>query len=353
MERPDTEPQPEDPILVALKTLADGGRLGDDLTERAFARLMAGEATEAQAAALLMGLRVQSEGGDELAGAARALRAVMVRVTPPPGPDPVDTCGTGGGTVSTFNVSTAAAFVAVGAGARVAKHGNRSYTSRCGSADLLEALGVEITVDPARVAELLADTGLAFLFAPAFHPAMRFVAPVRRDLKIPTLMNLVGPLANPASVRRQVIGVSDHARAPIVADALQRLGVDHALVVHGMVGMDEVSPTGPTDVWEVRGGELSKWTLDPAAYGFSGIDVSALQGGEPPENAERVSRLFEQPGNDPAGRAAVSLNAGAALYVAGLADSVKTGVERAENSLAEGRAAEVLAAVKATASPRP
>src|SRR6266850_292480 len=199
---------------------------------------MRGEATPAQIAALLMGLRVKGETPDEVAGAARALREAMVRVDAA-GPHLVDTCGTGGGAVGTFNISTAAAFVAAGAGATVAKHGNRSFTSTCGSADVLEALGVGIGLDAPGAARVLREAGIAFLFAPTFHPAMRHVGPVRRELGITSVMNLLGPLANPAGARRQVVGVADRERAPLMADALARLGAVHAMVVHGRVGMDE------------------------------------------------------------------------------------------------------------------
>ena len=220
---------------------------------------MQGGATPAQVSALLMGLRVKGETAAEIAGAARALRGAMVRVEVDL-PHLVDTAGTGGGTVTTFNISTGAALVAAGAGATVAKHGNRSYTSRCGSADVFEALGVSIALDAAAAARVLREAGVAFLFAPNFHPAMRHVAPVRKELGVTTLMNLLGPLANPAAARRQVIGVADRERGPLMAQALAALGTDHALVVHGRVGMDEISPVGETDVWEVRESQVKSWT---------------------------------------------------------------------------------------------
>jgi anthranilate phosphoribosyltransferase len=329
------------PLSQALRTLAKGRRLGEDLVAEAFGQLMRGETPPTQAAALLMGLRVQGETGAELAGAARALRAAMNRVDLSPGTEAIDTAGTGGGSVGTFNLSTAAAIVAAGAGAPVAKHGNRSYTSRCGSADLLEALGVDLTQSAERAASILTRAGMVFLFAPAFHPAMRHLAPVRRALGVPTVMNLVGPLANPAGVRRQVLGVAEGERLAPVADALRRLGVDHALVVHGTVGLDEIAPFGPTLVCEVRAGETRSWTLDPAALGLEHPDLAALGGGEPAANAERVERLFEAPARDPAGRAAVILNAGAALYVAG-ASSLSEGLDRAATALHEGAAAAAL-----------
>src|SRR5881409_2982064 len=244
---------PTSPLAHAIAALANRQSLSERHTTDVFAAVMRGEATPAQIGALLMGLRVKGETPEEVAGAARALRDSMVRVVAD-GPHLVDTCGTGGGTVSTFNISTAAAFVAAGAGASVAKHGNRSFTSKCGSADVLEALGVPITLDAAAAARVLREACLTFLFAPTFHPAMKHAGPVRRELAVPSVLNLLGPLANPAGVRRQVVGVADADRAPLVAGALARLGAEHALVVHGRIGMDEIAPQGITDVWEVRSG---------------------------------------------------------------------------------------------------
>jgi anthranilate phosphoribosyltransferase len=253
-------------------------------------------------------------------------------------PEPlVDTCGTGGGRVGTLNLSTAAAFVVAGAGVPVAKHGNRSYTSRSGSADVLEALGIDIGLPPESAAGVLRAAGLVFLFAPTYHPAMRHVGPVRRELGVPTIMNLLGPLVNPAGVARQVIGVSDAARGPLVAEALRFLGARHALVLHADVGMDEVSPSGETTVWEVRDGAVSRWRLDPAQHGLHCEDLDGLAGGEPEDNARRIEALLVGDGG-PAVRCAVLLNAAAALYVSGLAAGFAEAVERAEAALREGAA---------------
>src|SRR5437899_11756267 len=227
------------PLLEAIAALAHRRSLTESQTTAVFTTVMRGEATPAEIAALLMGLRVKGERADEVAGAARALRQAMIPVEVD-GASLVDTCGTGGGAVSTFNISTAAAFVAAGAGAVVAKHGNRSFTSKCGSADVLEALGVSISMDAAEAARVLREACVTFLFAPNFHPAIKHAAPVRRELAISTVLNLVGPLANPARVRRQVIGVADRDRAPLMAAALARLGTAHALVVHARVGIDEL-----------------------------------------------------------------------------------------------------------------
>src|SRR5437867_11652349 len=256
------------PLLEAIAALANRRSLTESQTTAVFATVMQGAATPAQIAALLIGLRAKGETVDEVAGAVRALRQAMVPVQAA-GDHLVDTCGTGGGTVSTFNISTAAAFVAAGAGASVAKHGNRSFTSQCGSADVIEALGVRIALDATQAAHALQEACITFLFAPHFHPAMKHAAPVRRELGVPSVMNLLGPLANPAGVRRQVVGVADRERAPLMAEALARLGTEHALVVHGEVGMDEISPTGATDGGEVRGGGGggTAGRLEPGRYG--------------------------------------------------------------------------------------
>ena len=338
------------PLRRALITLANRQSLTDEQTAEVFGIVMSGEATPAQIGALLMGLRAKGETADELAGAARALRAAMIQVSATH-PHLVDTCGTGGGTVPTFNISTVAAFVAAGAGAVVPKHGNRSYTSRCGSADVLEALGVRIVLDAANAGRVLKEARVVFLFAPSFHPAMKHVGPVRRELGTPTLMNLVGPLANPAGVNRQVIGVAEADRAAIVADALMRLGAEHALVVNGRVGMDEISPHGITDVWEVKDGSVRKWEIDPERFRLGIKDVGELQGGEPAANAERLERILGNGSADPAGLSAVLLNAGAAIYVAGIASSLAEGIGRAREVVASGAARAALDRLrKATAS---
>lgn len=330
------------PVGRAIAALASGRRPGENLTAEAFGQLMRGEATAAQAAALLMGLRVQGESADEVTGAARALRAAMIRVRPSRREQLIDTCGTGGGAVSTFNVSTAAALVVVAAGGRVAKHGNRSYTSRCGSADVIEALGIPASLEAEPAAHMLDAAGMAFLFAPLYHPTMRFVAPVRRELAVATIMNVIGPLANPAEVSRQIVGVADRDRAPMLAEALRRLGAEHALVVHAAVGMDEISPVGPTEIWEVCDGAVRTWTVHPAQYGVAPGDLASLAGSDPAENAERIRRLFEQPGRDVMARDTVLLNAGAAVYVAGLARDMSQGMELAAAALDDLAAAQVL-----------
>lgn len=303
-------------LRQAIRQLAMGGSLSESQAREAFGIVMRGEATPAQIAALLVALRVKGETADEVAGAADALRGAMVRL-PAERPDLlVDTCGTGGGSVGTFNISTAAALLAAGLGVRIAKHGNRSFTSQCGSADVLEALGVPIEVSVGVMERALRDAGIVFMYAPLMHPAMRHVGPVRSELAIPTVMNIVGPLANPASAGRQVVGVADEARVPLIAGALCALGAVHALVVHGAPGMDEVSPLGPTKVVEICDGTTREWSIDPQAFGFAAGRAEELAGGPPAQNAAAVLATLR---NDapPTAIAAVVLNAAAALYVSG------------------------------------
>ncbi|HVZ47737.1 MAG TPA: anthranilate phosphoribosyltransferase [Gemmatimonadaceae bacterium] len=325
----------------AVKRLARRESLTTEETAGAFREVMAGDATPALVAALLVGLRVKGETAAELAGAAQALRDAMTAIDATDPEGLVDTCGTGGGTVTTFNISTAAALVAAGAGARVAKHGNRSFRTRSGSADVLEALGVAIDIPAARMLDVLHEAGIVFMFAPTMHPAMRHVGPVRGELGIETLMNMIGPLANPARAGRQVVGVSDPARADLMAGALATLGSVHALVVHGAPGMDEVSPLGPTAVVEVQGGTVRRWEIDPAALGFTPFAESELAGAGPQENAAVIEAVLRGAGA-PAAEAAVVLNASAALYTAGRVDSIAGGVAVAIESIRSGAAMHAL-----------
>ncbi|MDF1501529.1 anthranilate phosphoribosyltransferase [Roseisolibacter sp. H3M3-2] len=325
-----------DALRVALRALAGGEAVAPDAVTAAFDVVMRGEATPAQIAALLMGLRVQGETADVVAAVARSLRGAMLPLATERPDELVDTCGTGGGAVTTFNISTAAALLAAGAGARVAKHGNRSFTSRSGSADVLEALGVPIDRPVERMRRSLDETGLVFMFAPLMHPAMRHVGPVRRELGVPTVMNVVGPLANPASAGRQVVGVAEAHRLPLIAGALAALGSVRALVVHGEPGMDEVSPLGPTRALEIRDGRLAgEWTLDPAAVGLAAVSPDDLSGGSPEENAAIIEAVLGG-GGPPGARAAVLLNAAAALYVGELEGDYPSALRRATAALDDG-----------------
>jgi anthranilate phosphoribosyltransferase len=331
------------PDLGALIARAVGeGRLDGTDAEAAFGIVMQGRATPVQIAALLIALKARRESPEEVAGGVRALRSAMIPVAADDPDQLVDTCGTGGGLLTTFNISTAAAFVAAGAGVRIAKHGNRSFSSRCGSADILEALDVPIELSPDGMAEVLARAGLVFMFAPLLHPAMRHVAPVRRELRMPTIMNLLGPLTNPAGARRQVVGVADPALLDLIAAALDELGHLHALVVHGEPGMDELSPIGTTRVLDVREGRITADTIDLRELlpGRS-LDPAHLAGGDPADNARIVLGVLRGEGPDVA-RAAVAVNAAAAIYVAGLADSLADGLAAAERSIDDGRALDAL-----------
>lgn len=335
-------------LQLAIRTLAAGESLGREDARAAFELVMSGEASPVQVSALLMGLRAKGETASEVAGVVEAMRGAMVRLEAASPEELVDTCGTGGGSVQTFNISTAAALLAAGAGLRVAKHGNRSFTSQCGSADVLEALGVKIDVPVETMARALAQAGIVFMFAPLMHPAMRHVGPVRRELAIPTVMNIVGPLANPALAARQVVGVADERRVPLLAGALKELGTLHALVVHG-TGMDEISPLATTQVVEIRDGKVKEWSVDPARFGYTGLDAKDLAGGPPQANADTVLAVLGGRSNK-AARGAVVLNAGAALYVGGRAKNLEQGVELAEDALSSGAGLSALERLRAVYS---
>jgi len=321
-----------DPIDRALA----GHALAADEAEAAFDRFMDGTASHERMAALLMELRTRGERPSEVAGGVRALAKAMVPLELS-GDRIIDTCGTGGGSLTTFNISTAAAIVAVAAGARIAKHGNRSFTSLCGSADVLEALGIPIGLDVAEERRFFEAHGFVFMFAPAHHPAMRHVAAVRRELGVTTIMNLLGPLANPARVRRQVVGVAHPESLRLVAESLRELGHERALVVHGEPGLDELSPVGPTRTLVLSDGEIEERTIHPSDFGWPEMSATDLAGGEPAANAAKVERVIR--GDEGGGaRAAVLLNAGAALWVAGVAGDMAEGVHLARDAIDHGRA---------------
>ncbi|HEX8945356.1 MAG TPA: anthranilate phosphoribosyltransferase [Gemmatimonadaceae bacterium] len=321
-------------LLNTVRRLTSGNAPDPDELTEAFQVVLAGDATPAQIAALLIGLRVRGETSLELAAVVRSLRRAMI-VLPAERPEElVDTCGTGGGTINTFNISTAAALLVAGAGLRVAKHGNRSFTTQCGSADVLEALGVSIDAPVHVMASALRDAGIVFMFAPLMHPAMRHVAPVRGELGVQTVMNMVGPLANPAHAGRQVVGVSDERRLALIAGALRALDTVHALVVHG-AGMDEISPFATSQVIEIRDGAMTEWTIDPRRYGFGRGSVEDLAGGPPASNAAAVMRVLRGEAND-ASTAAVVLNAAAAFYVGGAIADFDDGVEAARQAVSSG-----------------
>ena len=323
-----------DPKEVLWRLVA-GESLSRAETEELFGALMDGLVSEPIKAALLVALRMKGEAVAEISGAAAAMRSRVIPI-PHTAPTLVDTCGTGGDGRGTFNISTAAALVASAAGASVAKHGNRSVSSKSGSADVLAALGVKIEIDPATAGQALDTVGITFLFAPLLHPAMREVMPVRRELGMRTIFNVLGPLTNPAGARRQVMGVYSQTLVEPIGQVLRDLGAEHALVVHGD-GLDEITTTGSTTVSEVRDGEVRTYTLEPERFGLRRVRVEDLAGGKPEDNAALMHRVF---GGETGPLADVTaLNAGAAVYVAGLAPSLEEGVEAARGVLASGAAA--------------
>jgi anthranilate phosphoribosyltransferase len=317
--------------------------LGRDEVAALVGRIMDGEVPEPVIGALLAALAAKGETPEEIAGAAEAMRARARRV-PHARAEVLDTCGTGGDGRGSFNVSTAAAFVAAAAGAPVAKHGNRAISSRSGSADVLAALGVAIEVEPEAAGRQLDALGIAFLFAPLHHPATRAVAPVRRALGVRTVFNLLGPLTNPAGARRQLVGVYAADRVEPMARVLARLGTTHALVVHGRDGLDEISTTAPTLAAEVREADVRTFEIRPEELGVAPASLEQIAGGAPEENARRLEAVLA--GETGPLAEIVAANAGAALYVAGLAADLRTGVRRAREILAAGRGREKLEQLK-------
>ncbi len=324
--------------MEELRKVLEGKALSEDEAYRLMQAVMAGALTPAQTAGMLVGLKVRGEREEEIAGFARAMREAATPV-PLDGLEVLDVVGTGGDGKGTFNLSTAAAFVAAAAGIPVAKHGNRAASSKSGSADVLEALGARIELGPEAVAKLVREAGIGFLFARSFHPAMRHVAPVRSELKVRTVFNLLGPLTNPARPAYFLLGVFDPALLEPMAKALSSLGVKRALVVHGE-GADELV-LGENEVVELAGGELRRYRLHARELGLKPAPIEALKGGTPKENAELVQRILAGEEQGPKADA-VALNAGAAIYAAGRAESLAEGVERARALLREGAPARVL-----------
>ena len=328
-------------VRTALAAVVDGRTLSLDEARDAMGSVMDGEATPALLAALLVALRMRGETVDELAGFATAMRERVLRVDAPPGS--IDTCGTGGDGSGTFNISTTAALVVAAAGVPVAKHGNRAMTSRSGSADVLDALGVRIDHDERSAAAALRDVGFAFLFATGFHPAMKHAGPTRREIGVRTAFNLLGPLTNPAGARRQVIGVPDQAVAAKIAAVLARLGVERAFVVGGE-GIDELPLDGTGVIHDVTAAGIEVRTVDAAGLGLTKASNAKLAGGSPEDNARIVESVLR--GEPGARRDVVILNAAAALVVAGVADDLAAGIERAALTIDAGLATELLEALR-------
>jgi anthranilate phosphoribosyltransferase len=325
-----------------LNRLLDGKDLSPDEMEAFIGAVMDGGVEDAVIAAMLVALRAKTETGPEVAAAARAMRARSLAVEIADPGLAVDTCGTGGDGAETINISTAAALLAAAAGVPVAKHGNRSVSSRCGSADVLEAAGVRLDQSPENMAALHDEVGIAFLFAPRLHPAMAAVMPVRRTLGVRTVFNLLGPLTNPAGVERQVVGVWGSEVQALMASALADLGARYALVVHSDDGLDEISVSAPTTVIEVRDGDIAgEWRIDPGDLGIAASDPESLRGGDAAENLRRMRAVL---GGDESSAAAeaVALNAAAALMVAGLAGDLRQGLDQSREVLRSGTALEIL-----------
>ena len=321
-------------IKEAINTLVSGQSLSMDDAAQVMEEIMSGEATPAQFGAFVTALRIKGESVEEIAGLAKVMRAkaTPVRVSGPT----IDTCGTGGDAFGTFNISTTAAFVVAGAGLKVAKHGNRAMTSKCGSADVLEALGVKIDLGPEGVQHCLEKVGIGFMFAPVFHPAMKYAVGPRREIGIRTVFNILGPLTNPAGAQSQVIGVSDATVAPRMAQVLQRLGCRHVLVTHGQDGLDEISISEKSTIWELKGDNLSSYTVTPEELGFQRARVEAIKGGTADDNATMLRGILR--GEKGPRRDVVLLNAAAGLVAGDLVENLADGIKLAEEVIDTGKA---------------
>ncbi len=333
-------------IREAIDALVSKKSLTFEQAAAVMEEIMTGEATPAQFGAFVTALRLKGETVDEIAGMAKVMREKALRVDVPG--LLVDTCGTGGDASGTFNISTAAALVAAAAGVKIAKHGNRAITSGCGSADILEASGVKIDLPPEGVKRCIEQVGIGFMFAPVYHPAMKYAAGPRREIGIRTVFNILGPLTNPAGAQAQVLGVPSSEIAPKMAQVLHRLGTRHAMVVHGEDGLDEISTTGPTKVWELKDGSVKEYTIKPEELGLPRVKKESLKGGSAQENAailKEVLRGQKGPLQD-----VVALNAGAALMVGEKAKNLKDGISLAQRTLESGAALEKLAQLVAVSN---
>ncbi len=331
-------------MRAAVDTAVGGRSLSEEEAAAAMTAVMAGEATPAQIAALVTALRIKGETVDEITGFARAMREHAEPVRPTVS-GYIDTCGTGGDGADSFNVSTVTAFVVAGAGVPIAKHGNRSVSSKCGSADVLEALGVRIDLSAAEMARCVDEVGVGFLFAQALHPSMRHAAGPRRDLAMRTVFNVLGPLTNPAGAKRQLLGVYDPKLVPVLAEVAGRLGAERVLVVHGYPRMDEVSVSGRTLVGEFDGGSVRAYEIDPASVGIPRAGMDEIAGGDAEENA-RIAREVLSGAEGPR-RDVVLMNAAAALLAAGACEDLAAGIEAARRSVDSGSARERLEALAA------
>ena len=332
-------------INETLEKFVDGHEVDRDEARGAMAEIMSGACTPAQIGAFLVALRMRGETVEQISGFAEAMRESCVRITTRH-ENVVDTCGTGGDALDTFNISTAAALVTAAAGVPVAKHGNRSVSSRCGSADVLAELGVRIDLGPQEVEQCLDQHRIGFLFAPSHHPAMKHAIGPRRELGLRTVFNILGPLTNPAGARRQLLGVFDPALTEVLAETLGALGSEHALVVHGLDGMDELSTTGTTRVSELRDGGVETFEVTPEQFGFERATAQDLVGGDPAESARGL--LDALSGEPSPARDIVALNAGGAIYVGGRVDSIEEGIALATEAIESRAALDTLDALRET-----
>ena len=321
-------------IRESIDTVVSGQSLSMEDASLVMREIMGGEATPAQLGAFLTAMALKGETTQEIAGMAKVMREMALQVKVDG--ELIDTVGTGGDGKNTFNISTATAFVAAGAGLKVAKHGNRAASGSCGSADVLEALGVQIELSPEAVAQCVNEVGVGFMFAPAFHPAMRYAGPVRREIGIRTVFNILGPLTNPAGAQTQLLGVAFPELGGIMAEVLGFLGSHHAMIVHGHGGLDEISLSGDTSVWEVRGGEVEEWTLHVEDTGLPETPIEAIRGGTKEENAATMRRVFQ--GEQGPVRDMVLLNSAGVLMVGDKAESIRKGVEMSAGIIDSGAA---------------
>jgi len=330
-------------ILSAIKQLQNNEPLNQESSEEVFTAIMAGEATSAQIASVLMGISIRGESIEIVSGAAKAMRASATHIHPK-STGLLDTCGTGGDGAKTFNISTAVALVTAACGVPVAKHGNRAMSSKSGAADVLEALGVNLNISPEQVAQCVDEVGIGFLFAPNHHPAMKHAGPTRKEMGVRTIFNLLGPLTNPASADYQILGVFSKDKMPLMAGALQALGIKRALIVHGRDGLDEITTTNITDaLWVEQGRPPMAFEIDPEAFGMPFASPEALGGDNAATNAEILRHIFA--GSQGAGRDIVLLNAAAALWVAGKVDGIADGLCMAAEAIDSGKVKDTLDAL--------
>jgi len=330
-------------ILSAIQTLQNDVPLNQKSSEEVFAAIMAGEATSAQIASILMGISIRGESIETVTGAAKAMRAAATHIHPT-STGLLDTCGTGGDGAKTFNISTAVALVTAACRVPVAKHGNRAMSSKSGAADVLEALGVNLNISPEQVAQCVDEVGIGFLFAPNHHPAMKYAGPTRKEMGVRTIFNLLGPLTNPASADYQILGVFNKDKMPLMAGALQSLGIKRALIVHGRDGLDEITTTNITDaLWVEQGRPPMAFEIDPEAFGMPFASPEALEGDDAATNAEILRHIFA--GSQGAGRDIVLLNTAAALWVAGKVDGIADGLSMAAKAIDDGSVTQTLDAL--------